>query len=133
MTLSMLAAHLAELPGFPALMLEEDEVDMPASGYEIPDVADADARLATFDEESARLRELVEALTWDRAMEPWTMRMDGEVVMEGVRATLVRAAGLSHMAHHRAQLGVYLRMLDIPVPGTYGPSADEPWGAGDDR
>lgn len=133
MTLRMLAAHLAELPGFPALMLEEDEVDMPAPGYEIPDVADADERLATFDEESARLRDRLEALTWDRAMEEWTMRMDGEVVMRGIRAALVRAAGLSHMAHHRAQLGVYLRMLDIPVPGTYGPSADEPWGAGEDR
>lgn len=128
MTLATLAAHLAELPGFPALILEHDELDMPASEFQLPEVVDADERLATLDEESAKLRDLIDGLTWERAMETWTMRIDGEVVMQGVRSVMVRNAGLSHMAHHRAQLGVYLRMLDIPIPGTYGPSADEPWG-----
>lgn len=130
MTLGMLAAHLAELPGFPALMLEHEELDMPAPGYELPEMEDPEERLATFDEEAGKLRDLVEELTWDRAMAGWTLRVDGEVVMQGRRSTLVRSAGLSHMAHHRAQLGVYLRMLDVPVPGTYGPSADEPRNGG---
>lgn len=131
MTLATLATHLAELPGFPSLMLEHDEFEMPAAGYEPREIANPAERLALFDEESAKLRDFVGRLTWDRALERWTMRMDGEVVMEGVRAVLVRSAGLSHMAHHRAQLGVYLRQLDVPVPGIYGPSADEPWNEGE--
>ena len=131
MTLAPLAGHVAELPAFPSLMLEHDDFEMPGSGYQPTEMTDPAERLATFDEESAKLRDLVERLTWERAMGRWTLRMDGEVVMQGVRAVLVRSAGLSHMAHHRAQLGVYLRMLDVPLPATAGPSADEPWNAGD--
>ncbi|MFW6192243.1 MAG: DinB family protein [Gemmatimonadota bacterium] len=127
MTLAVLATHLAQLPGFPIQMLEHDEVEVPEPAGQPEGVADAAERLAVFDEASGELRDLVERLTWDRAMQPWTLRIDGEVVLEGPRAALVRSAGFSHMAHHRAQLGVYLRMLDVPVPGTYGPSADEPW------
>lgn len=132
MPLGQLATHLAQLPGFPGLILTNDEFDMSESDFEQPDVDDTDERLELFDEEAANLRELVDDLTWDRAMATFTMSFDGEVLMQGPRSVLVRGAGLSHMAHHRAQLGVYLRLLDVPLPSVYGPTADEPWGAGED-
>lgn len=132
MTLGELASHLAELPGFPGLMLAHDEFDMSESDFEQRVVDDTDERLEIFDEAAARLRDLLDDLTWDRAMAEWTLRLDGEVLMQGPRSVLVRNAGLSHMAHHRAQLGVYLRLLDVPLPRVYGPTADEPWGAGED-
>ena len=53
------------------------------------------------------------------------MRIGGKVVLSGARAELVRRMGLTHIAHHRAQLGVYLRLLGVPIPGSYGPSADD--------
>lgn len=123
-TLSQLATHVAELPGFPSVMLALDELEIPE--FRQPrDVADPDERLAIFDEEAGKLRDLVSSLTWDRATATWMMRVDGEVVMKGVRSELVRRYGISHIAHHRAQLGVYLRLLDVEIPGAYGPSADE--------
>lgn len=128
MPLSQLATHLAQLPGLPGLILTQDELDMSDSDFEPREIDDTDERLELFDEEAANLRELVDDLTWDRAMATWTMSLDGEVIMQGPRAVFVRSAGLSHMAHHRAQLGVYLRLLDVPVPKVYGPTADEPWG-----
>lgn len=124
MTLAELATHVAELPGFPNLMLIHDELDH--SGDFAPgNVADTDERLAIFDEAAQQLRSLVDELTWERALSPWVMRIDGDVVLRGPRAQLVRRLGISHIAHHRAQLGVYLRQLDIPIIGPYGPSADE--------
>lgn len=132
MPLGQLATHLAQLPGFPGLILTHDEFDMSDSDFQPPEVDGTDERLGLFDEEADNLRQLVDDLTWDRAMATFTMSFDGEVIMQGPRAALVRGAGLSHMAHHRAQLGVYLRLLDVPLPRVYGPTADEPWGEGDD-
>lgn len=132
MPLGQLATHLAQLPGFPGLILTHDEFDMSESDSEQPEVDDTDERLELFDEEAANLSDLVDDLTWDRAMATFTMSFDGEVLMQGPRSVLVRSAGLSHMSHHRAQLGVYLRLLDVPLPRVYGPTADEPWGEGDD-
>lgn len=124
MTLAGLATHLAELPSFPSLMLSHDEFEMP-DDFGPREVADADERVAIFDEEAGQLRTLVDELTWERALSPWVMRVGGDVVLQGPRAQLVRRMGVSHIAHHRAQLGVYLRQLDVPIIGPYGPSADE--------
>lgn len=131
MTLGELASHLAELPGFPGLMLAHDEFDMSESDFEQRVADDTAERLEIFDEAATTLRDLLDDLSWDRAMAEWTLRVDGEVLMQGPRSVLVRSAGLSHMAHHRAQLGVYLRLLDVPLPRVYGPTADAPWGTGE--
>ena len=58
--------------------------------------------------------------------ENWTMRMGPRVLVSEPRAMLMRLMVINHLVHHRAQLGVYLRLLDVPIPGMYGPSADEP-------
>ena len=64
-------------------------------------------------------------MTWEHARSPWTLRIGQQIVLQKPRANMVRSAMITHLAHHRAQLGVYLRMLDVPVPASYGPSADE--------
>src|SRR5690606_4766856 len=82
-------------------------------------------RLAAFDKLSGELRELLGRLTWDKAFEQWQMRIGGQPAVSGTRAELVRRMALTHSAHHRAPLGVYLPLLGVPIRGPYGPWADE--------
>jgi len=125
MTLGRLATHLAELPAFARHVLESDELDWTTYKY-VPAVASSRSeRLALFDAESASLRAAVEGMTWEAALTRWAMRAGAHVMLEAPRGQVLRTIGLSHMTHHRGQLSVYLRLLGVPVPGVYGPSADE--------
>ena len=123
-TLNELATHIAQLPGLGILMLTQDEYDGGTRPPE-PKASCCSERVEIFDDVSAEFRRLVKEMTWDRALSPWTMKFRGQEVFSAPRAQLLRSAMLTHLAHHRAQLGVYLRLLDIPVPGSYGPTADE--------
>jgi uncharacterized damage-inducible protein DinB len=123
-TLDELATHVAQLPGFGIMMLTRDEYDGGTQPPE-PKPSCCSERVETFDEVSGEFRRLVKELTWDQAMSPWTLKFRGQQVFSAPRAQLLRSAMMTHLAHHRAQLGVYLRLLDIPVPGSYGPTADE--------
>jgi hypothetical protein len=67
----------------------------------------------------------LQRLTWDNTKVVWKLKFGERVVLEAPRAEMFRSAMITHMAHHRAQLGVYLRLLGVPIPGSYGPSADE--------
>lgn len=122
-SLGELAAHVAQLPGLGILMLTSDEF-VGGTRSEIK-AANSAERVEMFDEVSGELQRLVKALTWDHAMSPWTLKFRDQVVLKGPRAKILRSAFVTHLAHHRAQLGVYLRMLDVPVPSSYGPTADE--------
>ena len=123
-TLGELATHVAQLPGFGIAMLSHDEYDG-AQGLQLPKATDRASRLKIFDEVSSQLRRLLAELTWDHARSPWTLRVRNDTVLKGPRANLLRSAVITHSAHHRAQLGVYLRLLDVSVPTSYGPTADE--------
>ena len=123
-TLDELATHVAQLPGFGIMMLTRDEYDGGTQPLE-PKPSCCAERVEIFDEVSGEFRRLVKELTWDQAMSQWTLKFRGQTVFSAPRAQLLRSAMLTHLAHHRAQLGVYLRLLDIPVPGSYGPTADE--------
>ena len=123
MTLGHLASHLAQLPAFGSLMLVQDEFR--GSGAPIPPKMTKAERLRVFDTESAKFRALVDQMTWEQADTTWRFMVGDRVGIEGKRATILRVAAITHMAHHRAQLGVYLRVLNVPIPGSYGPSADE--------
>jgi uncharacterized damage-inducible protein DinB len=123
-TLDELATHVAQLPGFGIMMLTRDEYDGGTQPPE-PKPGCCSERVEIFDEVSGRFRQLVKDLTWDQALSPWTLKFRGQEVFSAPRAQLLRSAMLTHMAHHRAQLGVYLRLLDVPVPSSYGPTADE--------
>ena len=129
-------AHLAQLvammPSWVSMMMRETEVDIapkdraPGSGYTIEKTA---ALLAQFDRNVAEARAAL-AATPDEAWDvTWTMKAAGHVVQQKSRYQMLRTGVLNHLVHHRAQLGVYLRLVDLPVPSMYGPTADTKVGA----
>ena len=125
MTLSKLATHVAELLAFGTRMITTSELDMAAVPWDTPSIANSKERLALFDKNAAELTSTVESATWESLSDEWVLRMGEQVYMKDRKSTLVRTMCISHIGHHRAQLGVYLRKLDLAVPGMYGPSADE--------
>ncbi|MFL5602350.1 MAG: DinB family protein [Gemmatimonadaceae bacterium] len=124
-SLGDLATHLAQLPGFAMLMATQDVFEGNPAGRQEPRFATSADRVALFDELSSQLRGVLRQLTWDRLNAPWSLRAGGRTLFTAPRATVLRTVFLTHSAHHRAQLGVYLRLLETPVPWSYGPSADE--------
>lgn len=125
MTLGQLAAHLAGVPAWGTMTLTTEELDFAQPTPRPPAPTTTDELLATFDVGAARLQELVAAAGDEALRERWTARNGEHVVFALPRVGVLRGFILSHMIHHRAQLGVYLRLLDVPVPSMYGPSADE--------
>ena len=124
-SLGQLATHLAQLPGFGMMMLTQDEFDGKTQRPEEPTFGSSADRLKMFDDLSAKLRGVLRQLTWDKARATWTLRIGDNVLLEAPRAHMFRTAFITHSAHHRAQVGLYLRVLDVPVPYSYGASADE--------
>lgn len=125
-SLAGLATHLAWLPAFAELILGAPEVDA-ADVPVVPDAATApDALLALHDTQVTAA--LCALATSDVALldEPWTLRHGEHVLRTGRRGRVLRELLVSHAAHHRGQLTVYYRLLGVPVPSVYGPSADEP-------
>ena len=124
-TLGDLATHLAQLPGFGLVMCTRDEFDGLAPRPPEPKFTTSAERVRMFEELSAQLRGIMKQMTWDQANAPWKLRLGDKVVANAPRAQILRTVFVTHSAHHRAQLGVYLRMLETPVPWSYGRSADE--------
>ncbi|WP_263375909.1 DinB family protein [Granulicella aggregans] len=126
MLLHRLAGHTAEFAGFAALILTLPGIDMqtPSDPRKILRMETKDKLLADFDELAAEAMAAMKS-TPDAAFdETWTLRRKGEPVFIGTRYMAYRNNVLNHMIHHRGQLTVYLRLLNEPVPGTFGPSAD---------
>ncbi|HJP84898.1 MAG TPA: DinB family protein [Gemmatimonadaceae bacterium] len=123
-SLGELATHLAQLPGFGIVQVTQDVVDGTA-GPPRAKVANNAERLELFDQVSGEFRRQLQQITWERAHAPWTMTVNGRPVIKAPRAQIIRSIYFMHSAHHRAQLGVYLRLLDVAVPWSYGDSADE--------
>jgi uncharacterized damage-inducible protein DinB len=126
--LAALATHVAQLPGFGIAILTKDELDV-ANRRPDPKFTSNVERLKLFDSVSGEFLSLLENLSWDEAVTSWRFRAGERTIAEDTKAHLVRTMIITHIAHHRAQLGVYLRLLGVSVPSTYGPSADEPAGA----
>jgi uncharacterized damage-inducible protein DinB len=124
-TLGELAGHIAQLPGLGIAMVTTDELDFLAPRPPEPPATTTAERVKRFDELSAHLRGLLQGMTREQAARNWTLRSGERVFAKSPRTTALRSAFLTHTAHHRAQLGVYLRLLDVAVPWTYGGSADE--------
>lgn len=123
-TLHALATHLAEIAHWVPVTLQMDVFDLDA-GYERVVPETKEAMLAHFDEGVAEARPLLEAASGEQLMSNWSMKQGGEVMLSMPKGVVLRSFVMNHNVHHRAQLGVYLRMLDVPVPAHYGPSADE--------
>jgi uncharacterized damage-inducible protein DinB len=128
MTLGRLSMHLAELPASAQRVLTTDSFHFLAPGQPPPARREATTvaeALETFDANVALLRAALDSVDDATLQKPWTLLRAGQEVSTDPKLTALRRRGISHMIHHRAQLGVYLRLLDIPIPGSYGPSADE--------
>ena len=124
MTLGRLASHVAEMPRWLTVTVTTEELEPP------PDMKgfNASSRQELLDELDLRTiaaREHLAKASDDDLAVTWTFKWQGKVIFALPRHVVIRSMVLSHMIHHRAQLGVYLRLLDIPIPGAYGPSADE--------
>jgi uncharacterized damage-inducible protein DinB len=124
-TLARLAAHVVELPGLGVAMLTTDELDMATRPRTAKPPETTAELLAAFDGNVQRLLPLVAAASSAQLARPWTMRHGDHVLFNQSRRDLFRAMMINHLVHHRTQLGLYYRMLDVPVPAMYGPSADE--------
>jgi uncharacterized damage-inducible protein DinB len=126
MTLDRLATHVAQLAGLGITILTSEDFDYTAARRPQASPTNSAERLKMFDELSGQFLSLMQSQTWETVMVPWTFRIGERVAFKGPRAKALRTMIVTHLAHHRAQLGVYLRVLGIPIPGSYGPSADEP-------
>jgi len=123
-TMGWLAGHTATIPGWVAMTLGQDSLDM--SGFEPPPIPAGLAEvLAMFDKNVAEARGVIAAASDETMMQPWTLLKNGNAIFTMPKVAVLRSFVLNHIIHHRAQLGVYLRLNDIPVPSIYGPSADE--------
>ena len=124
-TLGGLAAHMVTLLRMPALVLSTDEVDLAAGRPPATPMPDRAAVLAAFDAAAAGVREAFGAADDEALGGTWRLRMGGRTIAAGRRREMLRHLFLSHLIHHRGQMTVYLRLLGVPVPPAYGPTADE--------
>jgi hypothetical protein len=128
MPLDKLAPHVAELCAFGFTILTTPELDFSAGPSRPRPPFQKDGLLKFFDEGAAKTRVALKA-TGDAAWtEPWKLSFQGKTIFSGQRFLAYREMFMNHLVHHRAQLGVYLRLNEAPVPSTYGPSADDRMG-----
>lgn len=124
MTIEQLATHIAELPTWVTMVLNTNELDFAQNAYEPKHVGNTAELLGLFEHSLANGRTSLAAAT-DAQLEPmWTLRNGDEIYSKTTKGNFIRIT-FSQIVHHRAQMGVYLRLLNIPIPGSYGPSADE--------
>jgi len=123
MTMGRLASHIAEMPQWAAYTINQDKLELtpdmkPFSATTKKELMDG------FQANISSARAAIAGATDEQLGETWTLIYGGKTIMSLPRAAVLRTMVMSHLIHHRAQLGVYLRLNDIPIPGMYGPSAD---------
>lgn len=127
MALGRLAGHVAELAGFGTMIAQTESLDlaqMPPDRKRV--VAETRKQvLEVFDEKVAEARAAIAGTSDEQWMKPWKLSMGAQTFFDGPRIGALRIMMMNHLIHHRAQLGVYYRLNDVPLPATYGPSADE--------
>ncbi len=124
-SLGRLAGHVAELPGFAKITIETDSLNLSARQH-TPLVPTSRAQvLEAFDQKVSEARAAIAGASDEHLMKPWSLEYQGKTLFTLPRAAVLRTMMLSHLIHHRAQLGVYLRLNNVAVPALYGPSADE--------
>jgi len=124
-SLGKLAMHIAALPQLATTALLKDELDVTNGAYP-PETFNSTAEMvASFDGHVAKAKEAIANTADDEFKKQFKLIKHGQVIFALPKAAVLRSLGISHIIHHRAQLQVYLRMLNIPVPGFYGPSADD--------
>ncbi len=128
MPLGKLAPHVAQLPGFGLTILTTPAFDFSAGSFKPVPFESAAQLVQVLDEGAAQVRAALQATPDSAWKENWKLSFQGKTIFEGTRFLAYREMFLNHVVHHRAQLGVYLRLTDNLVPATYGPSADDRMG-----
>jgi uncharacterized damage-inducible protein DinB len=124
-TMGWLANHLATIPRLAVFAIEQDSINIAT----VPRPTPANSRkelLEAFDKHAAAARSAIAGASDERLLKPWSLFFGERMVFTLPRIAVLRSIVMNHSIHHRAQLGVYLRLNNIPVPAIYGPSADEP-------
>jgi uncharacterized damage-inducible protein DinB len=128
-TVGWLAGHIALIPGWLTMTINSEEFDYaPVNGkssYEPPKIENRKDLLAAFEKEAAEGRAALASVSDEEIMKTWKLLAGGQEIFAMPRVAVLRGVVMNHLIHHRAQLTVYFRLLDIAVPGLYGPSADE--------
>lgn len=124
MTLGELSGHISDIPKWVNTTLETDKLEMEGK-FEQWVGQSGDEMAARFEEHLAAALPALESFPDERLSELWSLVWDGKTMFQMPKIAVIHVMILKHLIHHRAQLGVYLRLLDIPVPSVYGPSADE--------
>ena len=125
MSLGQLALHTAQTPGMVAGMLAGDTLDVPPDAFHVAQPASRQEILDAHTGSVASAAAFLEGLTPEKSAATWHLAISGKEVMAAPRGGVVRSILLNHWYHHRGQLSVYLRLLNVPLPSIYGPSADE--------
>ncbi|MCE2900950.1 MAG: DinB family protein [Gemmatimonas sp.] len=124
-TLRKLATHLLDFPLWGLVTLQTTTLDFAAPQPPKPSLETVEAFITLWDERVARFKAALDAASDADLTVNWTATVGEQVVMRMPRLAMLRGMVLNHMIHHRAQLSIYYRLLDVPLPGLYGPSADE--------
>jgi uncharacterized damage-inducible protein DinB len=124
MALGRLASHVAELPGWATTTIKQDSLNLTPDmkGFQ---AASRKELLETFDKNAAEARQAIAGASDAHLQKPWTLAVSGKTFFSMPRTAVLRGFVMNHLIHHRAQLGVYCRLNDVPIPGMYGPSADD--------
>ena len=125
MKIGNLANHVAELPGWISMTIGTDELDLATMNYKPVISTSTEELLAKLDENVNKALAALESSTDADLDKMWTLRKGSHVIFSMPKKAVIRSMAYSHHYHHRGQLSVYLRLLNIPVPGMYGPSSDD--------
>ena len=124
MNIRSLSTHIAELPSWVSMVLTTSELDFAAAPYEPALINNTTELLKMLEKSLAECKAELEKTNEAELLKIWTLRNGEQILSVGTKAEVIRMA-YCQIVHHRAQLGVFLRLLDVPIPGSYGPSADE--------
>lgn len=124
MTIQQLATHIAELPSWIPLTLTTDELDFADNPYTPQVITDTPALLEYFEKTLSEGKDSLQKAQEEQLDDLWTLRNGEEIYSTTSKAEVIRMT-YCQIVHHRAQMGVCLRLLDVPIPGSYGPSADD--------
>lgn len=125
MSLGRLATHIAEIPGYMLRVLTSDGINFETANYKPANLNNVQDIVALFDKGLAEATPHLEKVSDEEMFAQWSLSKDGTPMFSQPRIAALRGFVFSHLIHHRGQLSVYMRLLDIPVPSIYGPSADE--------
>ncbi len=125
MPLDRLAGHIAELAGWATTTIQTDSLNLTMESYKPVIATSRQQVLEIFDKNVKEARAAIAGASDEHLMKPWTLEFNGQKMFTLPRAAVLRSSCFNHIIHHRAQLGVYLRLNNVPVPALYGPTADE--------